>query len=489
MACAGATVPVPKVAAVPETADSSPFLASNKTLAPVDLAKAGYVEEEFILTGTANVYDWAADGTLKVKTPNAPYGTRILVRRPAKARFSGTVVVEIMNTARRFDWPLMWGYLHDQITEHGDAWVGVTTSGAVQGLKKFNPARYAQLSYANPDPGGACPGAKKGPSDLEDGLRWDILSQVAAALKSDAPDRPLAGMKVQYVFLTASLNGADVVTYINAMHRNATVAGSEPAYNGYLIKNGGPAGRLNQCAAAPPKGDPRQTIANVNVPVMNIVAEGEVLGSLAMRKPDSDDPDGRFRQYEIVGAAHIDRDAFYAMPVFPDQIAATGVAQGTPDWPINAPCDPAIPLGTHPLLKYAMEGALNNLDLWVRKGIPAPKADLIAVKDAGTPQASLATDELGALGGVRNPYVDVPVETYSTGSPGPGTCRELAHVVAFDAAHIQTLYGGHKKYAAKFSQSVDRLVKERFFTESTGKKMKAEMLTTPSVTSASAASH
>jgi len=60
------------------------------------------VEEEFILSGNANVYDWATDGSLSVKMEKAPYTTRILVRRPARAsRFSGNVVVEPFMSARR----------------------------------------------------------------------------------------------------------------------------------------------------------------------------------------------------------------------------------------------------------------------------------------------------------------------------------------------------------------------------------------------------
>src|SRR5437763_111067 len=76
------------VAAIPKVAGpiaissvSYPFLTAERTLDPADLKKRGYVEEEFIVTGTANVYDWAADGGLTVKTPNVPYGTRVLVRR------------------------------------------------------------------------------------------------------------------------------------------------------------------------------------------------------------------------------------------------------------------------------------------------------------------------------------------------------------------------------------------------------------------------
>src|SRR5258706_14568089 len=99
----------PKVTGpIPVTATSHPFLAGNQNLTPLDLAKAGYVEEEYLISGTANVYDWAADGKVSVKSPNAPYTTRILVRRPADAaKFSGTAIVELPNMARRFDWTMM----------------------------------------------------------------------------------------------------------------------------------------------------------------------------------------------------------------------------------------------------------------------------------------------------------------------------------------------------------------------------------------------
>src|SRR5439155_24038420 len=44
-----------------------------------------------------------------------PICNRILVRRPATAaRFSGTVVVELMAQARRFDWALMYGYMRSE---------------------------------------------------------------------------------------------------------------------------------------------------------------------------------------------------------------------------------------------------------------------------------------------------------------------------------------------------------------------------------------
>src|SRR5580700_3627549 len=268
------TVPVPKAALIPATADSHPLEAAAYSLRPIDLAKAGYVEEEFILSGTANVYDWKADGSLS-RTASGPYADRILVRHPSNpARFSGTVVVEPMNAARRFDWAMMGGYLQDYMIEHGDAWVGVTAVGSVGGLQKFNPMRYASISFANPAPDAPCAGAKGGPSATEEGLRFDVLSQVAAALKSGAPGEPMTGFKVEAIYMTTQ--AGDIETYINAIHSHAVLANGKPAYDGYLVKNLAAPAKISQCAAAVPRTDPRAMIKDINVPIVAVVAQGEV---------------------------------------------------------------------------------------------------------------------------------------------------------------------------------------------------------------------
>ena len=467
------TTPVPKATLVPVTADSHPLGAAAQSLQPMDLAKAGYVEEEFILSGSANVYDWKADGSLS-RTASGPYADRILVRRPSnRARFSGVVVVELMNSARRFDWTMMWSYLHEHLMERGDAWVGVTMPGSVAGLRKFNPARYASLSFANPAPDAPCPGAKGGPPAAEEGLRWDALSQIAAALKSGAPGEPMSGFKVEGVYMTTQTG--DLETYINAIHSHAVLANGKPAYDGYLVKNPTAPARFGACAAAVPRTDARAIIKDVDVPVIAVVAQGEVLGSRPFLRPDADSPQGRYRLYEIAGAAHIDKYAYDAgFPSFADQIAAVGSAQGSPEWPFNAMCDPPIPLSTHPLLKYSYDAALVNLDQWARKGIAPPKAERMQVTEGATP--ALVMDEFGhAKGGVRSPWVDEPTATYTTTSPGPGTCAELGHVIPFTADRLKALYSTPQTYAKKMSVDVDALVKAHWFTEFDGKKMKAEL--------------
>ncbi|HEX5432449.1 MAG TPA: alpha/beta hydrolase domain-containing protein, partial [Bryobacteraceae bacterium] len=355
---------------------------------------------------------------------------------------------------------------------HGDAWVGVTMPGAVAGLKKFNPARYEALSFANPTPEEQCTAGRGrgrgrgrgGPSNVEQGLQWDMLSQIAAALKSGAPGEPMAGFKVARVFMTTQ--SGDIVTYINAIHSHARLENGKPAYDGYMIKNPGGAVRIANCAAAPGRNDPRRLVHDVDVPVIGVVAQGEVLANLASRRPDSDNPSGRYRLYEIAGAAHIDKYPYTALPSFADQIAAVGSAQGTPEWPFAAQCDPPIPLSGHPLLKFSYDAAFANLDAWVRKGMPPPHADRIKIEGEGTPQASIALDQFGnAEGGVRSPYVDVPAATYYTTSPGPGTCRELGHDVKFSAERLKMLYGGDRQYAAKVSQSAGRMEKARLITK------------------------
>src|SRR5713226_8779705 len=134
------------------TAESYPFMAARRAQELVDLEKLGYIEEEFFISGAANVYDWNVDASLSVRTANAPYTTRILLRRPANpARLSGTVVVEPLNNARAYDWAFVWAYSYGYFAEHGDAWIGVThMPAAIAALKKFNATRYAPLSMSNP---------------------------------------------------------------------------------------------------------------------------------------------------------------------------------------------------------------------------------------------------------------------------------------------------------------------------------------------------
>src|SRR5678815_862151 len=129
-----------------------------------------------------------------------------------------------------------------------------------------------------------------------------------------------------------------------------------------------------------------------NVPVITLVAQGEVIDAAPYARPDSDEPDDKFRTYEIAGAGHIDKTAYSGFPSFADQTAAVGSAQGTPDWPFNVICDPPIPMMAVPIMTYAFDAAFASLEQWVRKGTPAPRAARIQIQNPDTPGAAVAVD-------------------------------------------------------------------------------------------------
>ena len=164
---------------------------------PEDLKAEGYIEEEFLISGTANVYDWAKLGPATVRAANAPYTTRVLVRRPiSRAKFSGIVAVEMLNPSNRFDLNIGWALSHKEFVRNGDAWVGITAKPiAVDALKTFNPERYKELSWANPVPLGDSRNCAMVANDsertTENGLVWDINTQTGAWLKSRDKSNPL----------------------------------------------------------------------------------------------------------------------------------------------------------------------------------------------------------------------------------------------------------------------------------------------------------
>ncbi|HEY2384455.1 MAG TPA: alpha/beta hydrolase domain-containing protein [Terriglobia bacterium] len=462
-----AVTPAKLTGPVPSTKDNYAFLSANRVQSVVDLQKVGYIEEEYIVSGRANVYDWTADG-LKVRTPNAPYTSRILIRRPADAaKFSGNVIIEPVDTARVFDWSFMWAVSHEYFTEHGDAWVGVThTAASIAALKKFNAQRYAALSFANPTPDEAC-GPANAKSPNEDGLKFDMLGQIASALKS--ANGPIAGFRAQRVYATS--HGGEIVTYAQAIQPQSK------AFDGFVFEsNAGPAA-ISRCAAAVGANDLRRITRNVGVPVIRMVPEGDVPQAYALRREDSDAPNDRFRWYEVAAAPRMDIRYYQHMPAMEDQ-TKSGESALPGNWPFAYTCgNPVIGLEDLPVFQVAMNSAFYNIDQWARNGTAPPRAERMAVKDAGTPQATVAADQYGnGLGGVRSPHVEVPVATYYAHSPGQATCRNIGYKVPFDWARLESLYGSSKTYASKVNAEIDKLVEEKWLLPADAKRLREELL-------------
>jgi len=484
-----AIAPIPEVTGpIAIAATSVPLMMSSRLQTVVDLPKAGYVEEEFFLTGRANVYDWSAAGQPVVKTPNAPYTTRLMLRRPADAaRFSGTVIVEIVNSARRYDFPFAWGVSHDQFMETGDAFAMITLAQAnLEGLKAFDPMRYAPLSLANQTPEETCnAGRAGGPPQTapgEEGLQFDILAQAGALLKAGRATGPLGGFRVQRLYMVA-YDGA-LPTYIAAVHSRIRLAGGGPVYDGYILNRHPALTRLRRCGMAPAAGDPRQIIRNLDVPLIRVIGQTDILATYAQRREDSDAPGDRYRLYEIAGGAHADAAFYPYIPAVADLRKIGSAYPFLASWPFANQCEPEQTLAKTPINTHALDAAFANLTRWIRDGVPPPKAERIKIESPGTPQARIAVDQFGnAIGGVRSPYLDVPIASYFTTSKGETFCPELAHTVPFDWARLNSLYGTPQNYRAKVAQSVDRLVRERWLTESDGRRIKAEAGSVPASSS------
>jgi hypothetical protein len=462
-------VPVPQTTLVPVTANSYPFGAADHLNVPEDLSKVGYVEEEYFVSGTANVYDWPAPGTATVRVANAPYTTRMLVRRPMRReRLSGNVIVEILNATNGVDLEIGWALSKDYIVGNGDVWIGFTSKPVTAaGLQKFNPTRYAPLNWANPlslsDPQNCANPISIIPGDssrtTENGLLWDIFSQIAAWARSNASVRPVNLTQRVYGY-GYSQSGFDLQTYIDAVHPLAKQANGDPIYDGFLIAAGfNTPAPINQCSE-PPSGSGAGQIKNAGVPVIRMATNSEALlpSVQAGRRADSDQPGDRFREYEIAGAAHASQNELDYGPAYADILAA-----GVPMPPLTAGFGLRSPLN----IGIFQNAAFANLDLWVRYDVAPPSGALLQFQN-GAP----VLDQFGnSTGGVRSPYLDVPTAQWFVGSPGGGLSFLIGYVHPFDQQKLAPLYSSHDRYVDEVIDDTRRLVLRRYITREEGEEI------------------
>jgi hypothetical protein len=479
--------PIPSVTGpLKVTKNSYPFGSAVATVVPQDLSKFGYIEEEFLVSGKANVYDFDSAGKVVVKTPDAPYTTRILVRRPAATnKFSGNVIVELLNPSLLIDWDPQWMFSNGYFMEHGDIWVGITVKPvAAKALKKFDAERYASISWANPLPSDKrclIPASflSDTDSETENGLAWDIISQVGALLRSDEKQNPLKNFKVEVVYATGySQTAGYLTTYINFIRPlpAAELKNGKPVYDGYLSGDGDAfAIFLHQCAQAFPPGIAPAIIRPSKEPVISIVTEGLLSRTIPARRPDSDTADDRYRRYEVPGASHANQLIFQYAPR-PEETEKVGVPAANP----NCIGPDKYGLTDFPL-EYLMNAGFANLDAWARSNIPPPRAQVIETASGNNaPAPEVKLDKHGnAIGGLRTPYLDVPVATYYTKSKPADEesvryCDTQGYKIPFEKEKIIALYPTRESYLSKVNGMVDSMVKERYLTKADGEKIKKE---------------
>jgi len=133
-------VTVPQIRGPIASNDSSfPLIADGFDVEPP--VPFGYVEEEFLVSGAGDIYEYTPTG-IRVVDPcpeiaergctNLSYTTRMLVKRPRDLQdFSGTVISEPLNPSAGFDIAAVWDRSASYIVRKGHVFVGWTSKSVV----------------------------------------------------------------------------------------------------------------------------------------------------------------------------------------------------------------------------------------------------------------------------------------------------------------------------------------------------------------------
>lgn len=436
------------------------------SIADYDLGELGFVVEEFFITGEATAYraegSAGSDGMWNtVEDRKAGFTTRVVVVRPKDAKhFNGTAVVEWLNVSSLQDAAPDWIWPHREYLRGGYVWVGVSAqrlgihapSGEAHislqipsnALKLKNPQRYAELNH---------PG---------DAFSYDIYTQSARLVRSGALTQELKPTRT--IAAGQSQSAGRMAAYANGVHHHARV------FDGFLIHSRGGGRALDMVAESGSPyssfSSPLQIRADLKVPVMQLITETDIASFYLSRQPDSE----FLRTWEVAGTAHADTYALSPANRIDDgrtppviwghAMAATDSIAGLKaEYPINA----------NPAHKYAAIAAVRHLDRWIAGRGRPPRGALLEIRPptgGGFLDSShLAVDSHGiALGGIRNPWVDVPVARFAgLGNRGSPFARLAGVTELFPKTRIATMYpGGKADYLAKFKVALDAVVSAGF---------------------------
>ena len=311
------------------SADSYPFGAADHQWIPQDLARDGYVEEEFLASGTANVYSWPAPGPAVVRTPSRAVHDQGAGPAAGRARdFSGNVVVEMLNPSNLFDLNIGWAMMNRELMHNGDVWVGITGKPvSIVALQNFDIARYGTLSMANPlplddpaqlrRPAHADRGRQLADDRERSGVGHLHAGRRLAPQRRPDQSRAYGGQRsAEHVYgFGYSQTGGYLYNYINGIQPLVVQADGRPMYDGYIVAVAGGAFvgalEMNQCEPRPAVSDPRQRFVNVGVPVIHVMSQSDYLFGIAGRQHDSDAPPQLYRHYEMSGTGHATPDELY----------------------------------------------------------------------------------------------------------------------------------------------------------------------------------
>ena len=387
-------VPTPKVTGPVSNASSRPFFSTD-----LDLASAGYVEDEFFLEGNARRY------VQGIATSSAPYKTRMVVRRPARSRdFNGVVVVEWYNVTAGYEQEYDWFASHEHFIREGYAWVGVSAQVAgILALKQFSLERYGSLNIS------------------DDQLAEDIYSQAARSMHRRDGTAPLGQLRPRILIASGhSQSTVKLVGYYNTIHPQHDLFG------GFLLRGA-------------------QTELRTDLPtkVMRVYSESDRGPEVIAASGHLDDaPDTNvYRRWDVSGTSHA---SYYEKQ--------QGNYYQQRDRGSTTPADCLKPPFARIPYHYAHNAAYDHLVRWAEDGAAPPIAPRMATQADGV---TLARDERGfVVGGLRLPDLVVPQALDTGTNAGPGFCFLYGSHEPYDQATLQRLYPTRADYVRMLDAAV-----------------------------------
>jgi Alpha/beta hydrolase domain len=402
-----------------------------------------------------------------------PYTTVLFVRLPKdRTRFSGIVIAEPLHMLGIGP---IWMYTDDYIMRSGHGWVMIgSQKGAVDAhVKTFGPERYAALDiYAESAPPDSPQTATGLPvrdpaamaSYLEQMRRINaasncILAQAGAAVAGETG--LFSGLGVRHVILAGhSQTGGVVIDYILHGHDANRHADGSSVYHGLF-----PTGSTGLS----PAGGASVTLGPCDVPIVHVLSDGDISDpnrpgreGRSYRRSDSDEPDDRYRLYELAGVAHMgtryapmNEPGMWQLSDFGGSIAADDRMNG---------------IAHHELFR----AMLDLLVQWVDKGIVPPRAERIQV----APDGYFAKDDHGnSKGGVRCVQMDVPTATYYANPMNPDGTPAFGVVgteVPFSREKLRQLYAGQFDFVNRFNRRLNELIAQRWYLAADADELRSE---------------
>ncbi|QFZ24323.1 hypothetical protein EKG83_18120 [Saccharothrix syringae] len=322
-----------------------------------------------------------------------PYTTRVVVRRPARARdYSGTALVEWQNVTAGYDLDALWNA--EQVTRAGHAWVGVSAQRVgVDQLRGWSPARYGALDVTG------------GGLHTADELSYDVFTQAGRAVGNGSV---MGGLRTRTLLAIGASQSAGRMTVLY----DRVLPQQRPVFDGYGFIVGTAPTRVGA------------------EPVFQVLSETDV--RTPQRPADTD----RFRRWEVAGGAHSGHQGqVYRAPISERDLGAA------PTYDCDRPPFSRVPV------HHVTAAAYEHLRRWVELGVRPPTARPLEFEADGVTKKR---DALGlALGGVRLSQVAVPTALNTGDNSGETFCRLFGTHVPFDAETLARLYPTRAGYVRR----------------------------------------